>query len=128
MRHLFPKDSRFKPIKLNCREIGYKSPTLNSDFNHENRRAKSGSSGFGCNSTRFDYYAQKRKEGNRPSPFSYNTIEQVSRYGKTNLERGSITFGVSRSDMSKIHIDDIIDPSLKKKINNPGPGQHELGF
>ena len=28
--------------------------------------------------------------------------------------------------MIKLHIDDIIDPALKKRINNPGPGQHEL--
>ena len=30
--------------------------------------------------------------------------------------------------MQKMHIDSILDPSVKKAVNNVGPGQHELAY
>jgi len=30
--------------------------------------------------------------------------------------------------MQKIYVDNILDPSILKEVNNPGPGQHELAY
>ena len=114
MRYLFPKERRFKPVKLISHEISHLRPKVASDFNQVTKRAKSGISGFGVNSPRFDYYASRRKQGTLPSPVTYSKTTLPTRRGKSGLEHKSFSFGVSRSEMNKIHIDEIIDPSLKK--------------
>ena len=51
-----------------------------------------------------------------------------SRAFSTQANNKSYSFGVSRQNMKKMHIDVIQDPSVSKTINIVGPGQHEMEF
>ena len=94
-------------------------------------RERTNRPGMGGCSPRFDYYSNRRKHGALPDPMTYNSNTiATNKGGKSflNQPNKSYSFGVSREQMQKIHIDMIQDPSAKKTANNPGPGEHELNF
>lgn len=86
---------------------------------------------MGGASARFEYYSNRRKQGALPSSCSYNSGNLVTNKGGkafTNQSNGAYSFGVSRKNMKRLYIDEILDPSAVKAVNNPGPGQHDLSY
>ena len=87
--------------------------------------------GMGGSSPRFDYSSNRRKHGTLPSAHTYNSAAiATSRGSKSFLHQPnkSYSFGVSRHQMQKIHVDNILDPKAVKTVNNPGPGEHNLEY
>ena len=86
---------------------------------------------MGGSSPRFDYYSNRRKHGAFPSAHTYNSPTIATHKGGKSFlgqPNRSYSFGVSRANMKKIHVDSILDPSARRVTANPGPGEHELAF
>lgn len=87
---------------------------------------------MGGSSARFDYYSNKRKQGTLPSSHTYNSPSLATHKGgasfKDRYGNRGYSFGQSRHRMVKMHLDAILDPSMIKSVNNPGPGQHNLNY
>ena len=127
----FSKSKRFSPPKIANHQISY-TPML-SDFERVLHQAPNQPvrPGMGGVSQRFDYYANRRNHGTLPSAVTHNSSYlATSRGGKSFLQQPnkSYSFGVSRSQMKKIHVDSILDNKALKTVNNPGPGDHNLEY
>jgi hypothetical protein len=63
--------------------------------------------GFGGSSSRFDYAPKRRKQGNEPSSFSYNSCDMATNKGSRFESNVSKTFGMGTRDMKKLFIAEI---------------------
>ena len=118
---MFSKDTRFKPLKL-CNHMTAYTPKV-SDFEKVLKQSGEGTR-FGGGQARFDYYANRRKQGTLPSSVDHNSLDMITKTGqtfhKTNKIVSNCTFGQSRQNMKRLHVDAI----LEAKEEHPGPGQH----
>lgn len=112
-QYAFPKASRFVAPKQPTAAFGYEiKGTFGGNGNSGAGRA------FGSSETRFGYEdlrKQKRDQGKIDGP-SDTDIQ------KTKNRTYSYSFGVSRSAMKKIHVDEILK---KTQDNLPGPDRYE---
>ena len=108
--YAFSKDARFKVPRANSCAFGYEIP---GQFGH---KTDSGAGkGFGSSvKDRFGYEAlrkTKRDEGSLDGHPDMDTKRSTAKY----------SFGVSRSAMKKLHVDEILK---KGDVNNPGPERY----
>ena len=97
-----------------------------SDFN-KSRRNSNDKAGFGAASVRFDYYANKRKQGNLPSPNQYCGVDMPTRHSQTFGGLGpspTVVFGTSRKNMKKLYVDAIIESAKRPENTSPGAGAY----
>ena len=74
----FSKDDRFKLVKIVNHTVAYSPKT--SDFDRVKKQSGEGTR-FGGSMKRFDYYANRRKEGKSPSAADYNSCELMTKKG-----------------------------------------------
>lgn len=127
----FPKSRRFSPVKVMNHRVSYTPRT--SDFERVLKESpmRPRQPGMGGASARFDYYSSRRKQGALPSSASYNSAGFATKKGGKSFSgqtNSAYSFGVSRKNMQRVYIDEIIDPSAIKQVNSVGPGEHELSF
>ena len=111
--YAFSKDERFKdPTKKHSTCFGYEIP---GQFGH--LKGSGGGRAFGTSQDRFGYenVRFKKKAGRIDGPGDRDRMAGL--FSKT-----SYSFGVSRSDMKKIHVDEILK---RREENLPGPGNYE---
>ena len=115
----FSKNARFPEIKSQTKNVKASAFDKPSDFIRNKSFNTSTSNGFGSHSTRFQYYNTSKRHGVLPSANSYDT--QPKTFSQTS---NGWSFGVSRENIQKQHIERIIDES-QKKIASPPPGGYE---
>ena len=110
----FSKDERFKAPKIASNAFGYESK---SQFGHH--QGSGNGRAFGTSQDRFGYENVRfsKQSGKIDGPGSLD--RKSNAFAKT----FSFSFGVSRSAMKKIHVDEIL---RKKEENLPGPGNYQL--
>lgn len=110
----FSKDERFKSPRANSTAFGYELP---GQFGRQH--ASGTGRAFGTSQDRFGYENVRfsnRQRGKIDGPGS------IDRKSNAFAKTFSFSFGVSRSQMKKIHVDEIL---RKKEENLPGPGNYE---
>lgn len=109
----FSKASRFPSPKVSTAAFGY-------DTKSSFVKARPLAASFGCTQHRFGYEEMKKRQRgagkiDSPDPSSVTALS-------TKMRTSSYSFGVSRSAMKKLHVDEI----LKKKDENlPGPDRYD---
>lgn len=106
----FSKASRFPEPKKWTKAFGYEIPGY---MGH----TKPVGAGFGVREDRFGYEETKKVQrglGGIESPESVGPLS-------TKMRTSSYSFGVSRSAMKKLHVDEILK---KKEENLPGPDRY----
>lgn len=109
-QYAFPKAERFVSPKKPTAAFGYEIKGYFSDH-------KGQGIGFGKKESRFGYEEFKKEQrgvGKIASPDHVNNLS-------TKMRTFSYSFGVSRSAMKKIHVDEILK---KKEDNLPGPDRY----
>ena len=109
----FSKNRRFAKTGSLNPNISYE---VKSQFSGNKRN---GETNFGSTSARFNYGASPKKHGNLPSPNNYQIPSQFSPASKTI----SYSFGVSRSQMVKNHVDQIL---ANGDSNQPSPSRYQI--
>ena len=111
----FSKSQRFPKVKIQNNHVAYSNPSF---FDLK----KDGGIGrpFYHTSTRFDYYRSPKKETKAPQPAPTHYNLGTAFGNDSNTPQKQYTFGVSRKNMKKIHIDDI----KIKGVTTPGPGKY----
>ena len=109
----FSKDARFKEPRKPTVAFGYETKSMfKSDKAAGNGRA------FGSSQDRFGYENVRfsKQNGKIDGPGS------VDKRSNSHNKTFSFSFGVSRKDMKKIHVDEIL---RKREDNIPGPDSYE---
>lgn len=107
----FSKASRFPTDKKPTKAFGYE---ISGYFGKGN---KASGVAFGVREDRFGYEEIKKEQRGRGNINSPDSVQPLS----TKIRTASFSFGVSRSAMKKIHVDEI----LKRKDENvPGPDRY----
>ena len=121
-QYSFPKLDRFKVTKKDTNISCYNQPTM------FNKPKESGVGKAFGSTTRFNYYENKARpmKAKSPSPSEYQIKGQFGKDvegGTSNGPNKEFSFGVSRTEMKKLHIDLINDTGKKDKLK-PGPGSY----
>lgn len=112
-QYAFPKASRFVTPKPNTTAFGYE---IVGGFKDQKKQGQG--RGFSTSEDRFGY-DMKRKVKRDAGPINGPTDCPIE---KTKNRTFSYSFGVSRMNMKKIHVDEILK---KKEENLPGPDRYE---
>ena len=107
----FSKAARFPSPKQPTNAFGYE---VKSNFMSER---KNPNAAFGVREERWGYEEKKKHQRGLGGLDSPDTVNPLS----TKLKTFSYSFGVSRSAMKKIHVDEILK---KKEDNLPGPDRY----
>lgn len=119
MQYGFAKSSRFAPMKQNTNAFGY---GVKGHFDDATKKNAAGQGqGFASSEYRFGF-DEKRRLGKAPAAIDGPADKDARSNSLAHTH--SYSFGVSRTNMKKLYVEEILRNSNKNE-STPGPGKYE---